>query len=163
MAGRVAGTTWSEERASSIISNYRHQRGALLPMLHGLQLEFGCIEDEAILLLADALNLSRAEVHGVVSFYHDFRRTRPGRHVIKVCRAEACQAMGANVLLDHMKSHLSVDVGETTDDGTFTLEAVYCLGNCALPPALMVDDQLLGRVDISKFEALVQTCRDDML
>lgn len=152
MAGRAA---WSQDRAHSIISSYQDMRGALLPMLHGLQEEFGAIDAPAIALLADALNLSQAEVHGVVSFYHDFRRTRPGRHVIKVCRAEACQAMGANALLKHAKQHLSVDEGGTTGDDAFTLKTVFCLGNCALAPAVMVDEALYGRVDPGHFDALV--------
>ena len=152
MSGRAM---WSEERASSLISNHQDQRGALLPMLHALQEEFGCIEDAAIRLLAKTLNLSRAEVHGVVSFYHDFRRTRAGRHVIKICRAEACQAMGAEALIEHAQRHLSTDLGTTTTDDVFTLEAVYCLGNCALSPAIMIDAQLHGRVDASRFDALV--------
>lgn len=152
MVGRAP---WSEERASSVIMNYQTQRGALLPMLHALHDEFGCIEDAAVRLLAKTLNLSRAEIHGVVSFYHDFRRTRAGRHVIKICRAEACQAMGAEALIEHAQRHLSTDLGATTDDDAFTLEAVYCLGNCALSPAIMIDKQLHGRVDAARFDALV--------
>lgn len=152
MAARAA---WSQDRAQSIIAEHRNLRGALLPMLHGLQAEFGAIDAPAIPLLADALNLSQAEVHGVVSFYHDFRRTRPGHHVIKVCRAEACQAMGADALLEHIKQHLSIDEGGTTNDDAFSLEAVFCLGNCALSPAVMVDDDLYGRVDPGRFNAIV--------
>jgi len=132
-------------------------RGALLPMLHGLQEEFGCIDPRAIPLLAEVLNLSHAEVHGVVSFYHDFRRTRPGRHVVKVCRAEACQAMGAETLMNHARTHLRVEEGGTTTDGAFTLEAVYCLGNCALSPAIMVDETLYGRVDPGRFYEVLAT------
>jgi len=159
MTGRAA---WSKERASLIIANHSHQRGALLPMLHALQDEFGCIEDAAMRLLAKALNLSRAEVHGVVSFYHDFRRTRAGHHVIKICRAEACQAMGADALIAHAERHLSTALGGTTDDGTFSLQAVYCLGNCALSPAVMVDTELHGRVDATRFDALVRVQREDL-
>ena len=109
--------------------------------------------------LAKALNLSRAEVHGVVTFYHDYRREPAGRHVIKVCRAEACQAMGANELVAMIERFLKVKLGQTTADGAITLEAAYCLGNCALSPAVMVDDKLVGRVDAKKFETIVAECR----
>lgn len=145
----------SAERALAIIERHRGLRGALLPILHAFQEEFGCIDDAAIPLLARELNLSRAEVTGVVSFYHDFRRTRPGRYILKICRAEACQALGGDALIEHAKSHLAVDVGGTTDDGAFTLEQVFCLGNCALSPAMMIDDTLYGRVDPARFDALV--------
>jgi len=159
MVGRAA---WSEERASSIILNYQTQRGALLPMLHALHDEFGCIEKAAVRLLAKTLNLSRAEVHGVVSFYHDFRETRAGRHMIKICRAEACQAMGADALIAHAERHLSTDLGSTTNDDAFSLEAVYCLGNCALSPAVMIDKQLHGRVDATRFDALISAHGKDL-
>ncbi|EKV32637.1 NAD-dependent formate dehydrogenase gamma subunit [Caenispirillum salinarum AK4] len=153
----MAGTApWSEDRARTIIADHRSLRGALLPILHALQEHFGCIDDAAVPLVAAELNLSRAEVHGVVSFYHDFRRTRPGRHVVKVCRAEACQSMGAERLLDHARRRLSAAPGETTADGAFTLEAVYCLGNCALSPAVMIDDRLHGRVTPARFDALTR-------
>ena len=109
--------------------------------------------------LAKALNLSRAEVHGVVTFYHDFRREPAGRHVIKVCRAEACQSMGGNELVAMIERYLQVKMGQTTADGAITVEAVYCLGNCALSPAIMVDGKLVGRVDPAKFEKIVAECR----
>ncbi len=150
---------WSEEQAKAIISRYQSLRGALLPMLHGLQETFGCIDEEAVPLLADALNLSQAEVHGVISFYHDFRRTRPGAHVIKICGAEACQAMGAEELMSHARAHLMVGEGGTTADGAFTLKTVYCLGNCALSPSVLVDDTLYGRVDPSRFDSLLASHR----
>jgi len=130
-------------------------RGALLPMLHALQEEFGYIHQDAIQLLANELNITRAEVHGVASFYHDFRREMPGRHIIKVCRAESCQAMGADDLVEHAKARLGVDMGGTTDDKSFTLEAVYCLGNCALSPAVLIDETLHGRVSNDRFDELV--------
>ncbi|MCG5243651.1 formate dehydrogenase subunit gamma [Azospirillum doebereinerae] len=145
---------WSVERARTIVADNRHLRGALLPILHALQEEFGYIDEQAIPLLAGELNLSRADVHGVVSFYHEFRREKPGRHVIKVCRAEACQAMGANALVDHIKAKLQVDFHGTTADGAFTLEQVFCLGNCALSPAVMVDEHLYGRVSPARFDAI---------
>lgn len=154
-SGPEAGRPWDVAVAQQIIDGFAGQRGALLPMLHALQDCFGCIDDAALPLLARSLNLSRADVHGVVTFYHDFRRSRPGRHVLKVCRAEACQAMGAEALIAHIKDHLSIDFHETTADGAFSLEAVYCLGNCALSPALMLDDKPVGRVTPARFDALV--------
>ncbi|MBP2302880.1 formate dehydrogenase subunit gamma [Azospirillum picis] len=150
---------WSAERAMTIVADNRHLRGALLPILHALQEEFGYIDEEAIPLLAAELNLSRADVYGVVSFYHEFRREKPGRHIIKVCRAEACQSMGANALVDHIKKQLQVDFHGTTADGSFTLEQVFCLGNCALSPAVMIDEQLHGRVTPERFDALAAEAR----
>jgi formate dehydrogenase subunit gamma len=155
----VGRSPWAEDRARAILAAHHGMPGALLPMLHALQDEFGCIDDEAVPLLADTLNLSRAEVHGVVTFYHDFRCTRPGRHVVKVCHAEACQAVGAGRLLDHVKRTLAVDEGGTTADGTFTLQVVYCLGNCALGPAVMIDDAPFGRVSPARFDALAGALR----
>lgn len=146
---------WSEDRASTIIDRHRGHRGALLPILHELQECFGCIDEAAVPLLARELNLSRAEVHGVVTFYHDFRRTRPGHHVLKVCRAEACQSLGGRALIEHVRDHLKVDFGGTSADGAFTLEQVFCLGNCGLGPSVMIDGDLYGRVDPARFEALV--------
>ena len=146
---------WAEDRALAIIEEHKSMRGALLPMLHALQEEFGYIHQDAIQMLAKALNLGRAEVHGVASFYHDFRREMPGRHVIKVCRAEACQSMGADDLVEHAKRRLGVDMGGTSEDKSFTLEAVYCLGNCALSPAVMIDETLHGRVSNDRFDELV--------
>lgn len=154
----MAGTRpWSEDHARQILEAHRGMPGALLPMLHALQEAFGCIDAAAVPLLADTLNLSRAEVHGVVGFYHDFRRTRPGRHVIKVCAAEACQAVGAEGLLAHIRQRLSVDPEggrDTNPAGTFTLQVVYCLGNCALGPAVLIDDTPHGRVTPARFDAL---------
>mgnify|MGYP001806187199 CR=1 FL=1 len=145
---------WAEERACAILAEHQHLRGALLPMLHALQEEFGYIDDAALPLLAKTLNLSRAEIHGVVSFYHEFRRQRPGQHVLKVCRAEACQSMGAEALIAHIQDHLRIDFGQSSADGRFSLEAVYCLGNCALSPSLLLDDTLHGRVSPARFDAL---------
>lgn len=146
---------WAEDRARAIIAAHKGLRGALLPMLHALQEEFGYIHQDAIQLLANELNITRAEVHGVASFYHDFRREMPGRHIIKVCRAESCQAMGVDDLVEHAKARLGVDMGGTTDDKSFTLEAVYCLGNCALSPAVLIDETLHGRVSNDRFDELV--------
>ena len=150
-----ACSPWSAERALAIIDRHRALRGALLPILHALQEEFGCIDAAAIPLLAAELNLSRADVQGVVSFYRDFRRTRPGRHILRICRAESCQALGGEALIAHARRHLQVDFGGTTADGTFTLEPVFCLGNCGLSPAMMIDGDLHGRVDAARFDAVV--------
>src|SRR6516225_3740103 len=125
---------WSAERAAEIIAQHVDQAGALLPILHGLQAAFGCISEPVVPMVADALNLSRAEVHGVVTFYHDFRREPPGRHVLKLCRAEACQAMGGDALAAHARARLRVGWGETSSDGSTTLEPIFCLGLCACAP-----------------------------
>ena len=145
--------------AREIALRYGNKPDALLEILHDLQEDLGFIPEAALPALAKALNLSRAEVHGVVTFYHDFRREPAGRHVIKVCRAEACQSMGANELVGMIERYLKVKLGQTTADGAITVEAVYCLGNCALSPAIMVDEQLVGRVDARKFEKIVAECR----
>jgi formate dehydrogenase subunit gamma len=142
-------------RALERIQKLQHLPGALLPILHALQEEFGYIDEEAVPLLAEALNLSEAEVHGVISFYHDFRKTPPGRHVLRICRAEACQSMGCNGLIEHVEKRLGVKLGETTADGNFTVEPVYCLGNCALSPAVMLDAQPYGRVSATVADALI--------
>jgi formate dehydrogenase subunit gamma len=141
--------------AGRLIEERRHIPGALLPILHALQETFGYVDREAVPLLAKALNLSRAEVHGVISFYHDFRDHPPGRHVVRVCRAEACQSMNNEALIAHAKRRLGVDFHGTTSDGRFTLEAVYCLGNCACAPAITIDDKVHGRVDPARLDALL--------
>ena len=133
--------------------------GALLPVLHAIQERFGHVPGVAVAIVADVLNLSRADVHGVVSFYHDFRDAKPGRHVVKLCRAEACQAVGARGLERHATATLGVRFGETTADGAITLEPVYCLGNCAAGPSMMVDGEPVGRVDAATFDATVATLR----
>lgn len=143
---------WSAARAAELIEQHRSQAGACLPILHALQAEFGHVPSEAVPMVAEALNLSRAEVHGVVSFYHDFRRTPPGRHVLKLCRAEACQAVGTDKLAAELKARFGIGFHEATVDGRLTLEPVFCLGNCACGPAAMLDDRVLGRVDLKKIE-----------
>jgi formate dehydrogenase subunit gamma len=145
--------------AREIALRYGNRPDALLEILHDLQENLGFIPEAALPALAKALNLSRAEVHGVVTFYHDFRREPAGRHTIKVCRAEACQAMGGNELVGMIERYLQVKMGQTTADGAITVEAVYCLGNCALSPAVMVDGKLVGRVDPAKFEKIVAECQ----
>ncbi|MBC8035735.1 MAG: formate dehydrogenase subunit gamma [Rhizobiales bacterium] len=139
------------EAAKAIAGRYGNKPDALLEMLHDLQHEVGLISEAALPVLAKALNLSRAEVYGVVTFYHEFRRTPAGRHVVKVCRAESCQAMGARELAAAAQRSLQINFGETTSDGAITLEAVYCLGNCHLSPNIAVDGKTVGRVDIEKF------------
>ena len=129
--------------------------GALLPILHGIQEELGYIPPDAVPMIASSLNLSRAEVHGVITFYHDFRDTAPGRHQIHICRAESCQAVGGDALVAHAEKTLGVTFHETTADGTITLEPIYCLGNCALSPAITIDRQVHGRVTPARFDALV--------
>ena len=135
------------------------EAGALLPVLHAIQARFGHVPAGAVAIVADVLNLSRADVHGVVTFYHDFRAAPPGRHVVKLCRAEACQAVGARTLERHAKAALAVGFGETTADGAITLEPVYCLGNCAAGPSMMIDGEPLGRVDAAAFDAAVAELR----
>ena len=127
--------------------------GALLPVLHGIQDALGYVPEVAVPLIAREMNLSRADVHGVISFYHYFRQRPAGQHVIYLCRAESCQAMGAVTLEKHVKQRLGVDFHETTQDGRYTLEPVYCLGNCACSPAMMVDGELKGRVTPERFDA----------
>jgi formate dehydrogenase subunit gamma len=138
-----------------IVAAHRDLPGALLPILHEIQHRFGYIPHDAVARIASGLNLSRAEVHGVVSFYHDFRIEPPGRRVIRLCRAESCQAMGAVALEAHIVRAIGAGVGQTSPDGEFTLEAVYCFGNCACSPALMIDDQLYGRATPQSFDAAI--------
>lgn len=130
--------------------------GPLLEILHAVQNDLGHVPDGAVPLIADALNLSRAEVHGVVTFYHHFRGTAPGGTVVQICRAEACQSMNGVALEEHAKRRLGVACGETTPDGRVTLEAVYCLGNCACAPAMMVNGELHGRVTPAGFDELAR-------
>jgi formate dehydrogenase subunit gamma len=142
--------------ASVIASRYDNKPDALLEILHDLQHEVGHVPEASLPVLAKALNISRAEVHGVVSFYHEFRRNPAGRHIVKVCRAEACQSMKGNELAEAAQKSLKVKFGETTSDGAITLEAVYCLGLCATSPSLLVDERPMGRMTPQKFEALVK-------
>jgi formate dehydrogenase subunit gamma len=131
---------------SNALARFAQEPGPLLEILHAVQNELGCVPPDAVPLIADGLNLSRAEVHGVISFYHHFRERRPGHYVVQLCRAEACQSMNARALEEFVRSHLHIDFGETTRDGRVTLEPVYCLGNCACAPSMMVNGELHGRV-----------------
>lgn len=150
---------WDADRATVLIRERQQMPGALLPILHALQDEFGYVDKAAIPLIADALNLSHAEVHGTISFYHDFRHTPHGTHVLKMCRAEACQSMGCDGTIRHVENRLGARLGETTEDGSFTLDAVYCLGNCALSPAVMLDGKLYGRVSREVADFLIDSAQ----
>jgi formate dehydrogenase subunit gamma len=138
-----------------MVAELGHKPGALMLVLHAVQDLLGYIPPEAVPSIARALNLSRAEVHGVISFYHDFRSRPAGRKIIRVCRAESCQAMGAVALADHIQKRLGVGFGHTSADGEFTLEPVYCLGNCACSPAIVVGDDLYGRVTPDRFDEIL--------
>ena len=139
----------------AIAARLKERPGALMLILHEVQDRFGYVPRESAPIIARALNLSRAEVHGVVTFYHDFRHEPPGRNVIRLCRAESCQAMGAAALAEHVRGRLGVGFGETTSDGDFTLEPVYCLGNCGCSPAMVLNDELYGRVSPARFDELL--------
>lgn len=124
-------------------------------MLHALQVEFGYIHADSIPLVAEALNLSRAEIVGVVSFYHDFRQEPAPEHLVEVCRAEACQAMGCESLVEHIRDQFGLSMGEATADKGIGFKSVYCLGNCALSPAIMLDGRLIGRVTATRFQDII--------
>jgi formate dehydrogenase subunit gamma len=153
---------WDEARAAAIIAAHPPRQDALLPMLHALQAQFGCVPDAATPLLAQALNISRAEVHGVISFYHDFRHAPAGRHTLRLCQAEACQAMGGRELAQRLLDRLGIAWGGTTADRGLTVEPVYCLGLCACAPAGLLDGAEIGRLsDASLAEALADAQRGD--
>jgi formate dehydrogenase subunit gamma len=139
-----------------IITSLKDLPGALLPILHGIQDQLGFIPADAVPVIADALNLSRAEVHGVISFYHYFRDTPPGKNTIHLCRAESCQAMGAKALEEHAKAKLGIDFHETTPDGAFSLEPVYCLGLCACSPSMQIGENVFGRVSTETFDSEIE-------
>jgi len=135
--------------------------GGLLPILHDVQAALGFVPKDAVSVIASELNLSIAEVHGVLTFYHYFRQERPGRHVVHLCRAEACQALGGQTLEAHAKASLGIDFHRTTADGAISLEPVYCLGNCALGPSMMIDEHLKGRVSPRRFDELMAPLRKE--
>jgi len=143
------------EVVDGAIERHRGKIGALMPVLHSIQAEIGFIPREAVPIMANAMNLSRAEIHGVISFYHDFRDQPAGQHTVQLCRAEACQAMGARELEAHARARLGIGFGETTANGRFTLEPVYCLGNCACSPSIRIGAETYARVSIEKFDALM--------
>lgn len=138
-----------------IIAAHRHLEGPLLPILHAVQDTFGHVPDAAHAPIAAALNITRAELHGVISFYHDFRADPAGRHVLKICRAEACQSVGGAALAEATLNKLGLDWHGTTANGAVTVEPVYCLGLCACAPAVMVDDRVVGRVDAAKIDTIL--------
>jgi formate dehydrogenase subunit gamma len=154
-AKTVAPPPETEERARAICKAHGDRPDELLEIFHALQIELGFIPEKALPVIASALNLSRAEVYGVLTFYHDFRQAPAGRHVVKMCRAEACQSMHSDKVCAHAEKRLGTKFGGTSTDGNYTLEAVYCLGNCALSPAVMIDGNLYGRVDPKRFDAIV--------
>ena len=143
------------ETVQSIIAELKDKPGALLPILHGIQDALGYIPADSVPAIAGGLNLSRAEVHGVISFYHYFRDTPAGKHTVHLCRAESCQSMGSNALEAHVKNTLGIDYHETTADGQFSLEPVYCLGNCACSPAMQIGDEIYGRVSAESFDDII--------
>lgn len=148
-----------EERVRSAVAAHRGDRGALLPILHTLMAEFGHVDPAAIGVMAEELNLSRAEIHGVVSFYRDFRTTPAGATTVRICRAEACQSVGADQLVEHARTSIGVDIGQTTADGSVTLDEVFCLGNCALGPSAQIGAAVYGRVDGARLDDLVTSAR----
>jgi formate dehydrogenase subunit gamma len=148
------------DTVARIVAARRDMPGALLPILHDIQDSQGFIPADAVPVIARALNLSRAEVHGVITFYHHFREQPAGRTVVQVCRAEACQSVGADALAAHARRALGCDFHETTADGQFTLEPVYCLGQCACGPAMTIGDRLHGRVDAQRFDKLIDAIRE---
>lgn len=157
-----ARSQWSPERATEVVQAHAGGRGPLMPVLHALQDEFGYIDPAAVPLVAQLLNLSRADVHGVVTFYRDFRSTPPAPVHVQVCRAEACQSVGAHRLADHACRTLGTEFGSTTEDGTVALDQVFCLGNCALGPSAVVNGRLYGRVDPARLDALVAVARQEV-
>ncbi len=146
-------------RTRAIVNELRSLEGPLLPILHAIQAEFGFVPEDALPVLATELNLSRAEVHGVVTFYHDFRNHPAGQHVLKICKAEACQSMGGRELAASAERLLGIGFHETTPDGAVTLEPIYCLGLCACAPAAMLDGQLHGRLDETELAAIIAEAR----
>jgi len=148
---------YDKDTASELIASHGARPELLVQILHSFQEQFAWIPEPAIRQLAEELNLSRADVHGVVSFYHDFRTTPPGRHVVRICQAEACQAMGSRELSAHAESALGVKMHESTEE--LTLEPVYCLGTCACSPSVMVDGNTFGRVDANRFDDIVDTMK----
>ncbi|NIB43555.1 formate dehydrogenase subunit gamma [Pseudomaricurvus alkylphenolicus] len=146
---------WNPQRVQTLIEGERHQPGALLPVLHAIQNDLGYVPPDSLPLIAEALNLSRAEVHGVVSFYHHFRDTPPGRHTLEICRAESCQAMGSRRLENHARQRLGVGYHQTSPDGEISLEPVYCLGNCACSPSVRIGDKVYGDMDSDKLDQLM--------
>ncbi len=150
-----AASTFSDDDLHALVNAHARREGPLLPMLHDIQDRFGHIPETAHEPICNALNISRAELHGVISFYHDFRKAPAGRHVLKVCRAESCQSVGANAVADAVLARLGLEWHGTTANGAVTIEPVYCLGLCACAPAAMMDDRVIGRVDAAKLDRIL--------
>ncbi|MEY8828211.1 formate dehydrogenase subunit gamma [Sedimentitalea sp. XS_ASV28] len=150
-----AASPFSDEDLRALASAHAGREGPLLPLLHDIQDRFGHIPETAHEIICDALNISRAELHGVISFYHDFRQAPAGRHVLKVCRAESCQSVGANAVAEAVLARLGLEWHGTTNNGAVTIEPVYCLGLCACAPAAMMDDRVIGRVDAAKLDRIL--------
>ena len=148
-----------EAEITRIVQSLKNMPGCLLPILRSVQESLGYVPLKAVPIIADGLNLTRAEVHGVISFYHDFRSKPAGRHIVKICQAESCQAMGSTALTAYAKERLGVEFHDTTPDEVFTLEPVYCLGNCACSPAIMVDEEVYGRVTNERFSEILDATR----
>jgi formate dehydrogenase subunit gamma len=149
--------SWDRDLVEAVARELKDSPGPLMVILRRIQDQLGWVPRDAVPLIAGILNLSRAEVHGVLTFYHDFRHQPPGRNVIKVCRAESCQAMGGVALAEHVKRKLGCDFGHSSSDGVFTLEPVYCLGNCACSPAMVINGELLGRVTPDHFDRVLKS------
>ncbi len=159
--GEQVSAEMGAQAIQGCIDSYRDTPGGLLPLLHAIQDAVGYVPAESVPAIATAMNLSRAEVHGVLSFYHDFRQAPAGRQRVQLCRAEACQAVGARELEAHATSSLDVAMGGTTNDGGVTLDAVYCLGNCACGPSVRINDRVYGRVDAARFDELISDLTGD--
>jgi formate dehydrogenase subunit gamma len=149
--------TFDNQLTVDIIDSLKEKPGALLPILHDIQNSLGYIPEKIIPIIASQLNLSRADVHGVISFYHHFQNTKPAQHTIQLCRAESCQAMGSQSLENHAKQKLGINYHQKTEDGQFSLEPVYCLGNCARSPSIRVADKVYADMDAEKFDLLLKT------
>lgn len=150
----VGFPAWDQDGARSIVAGLAHLEGATLPILHALQEEFGYVDPQAVPLIADALNLSRADVHGTISFYHDFHTAPPPARMVKLCRAEACQALGCEALVDELARDYGITVDDDTASSGYAVETVYCLGNCALGPSALAGGELIGRIDAARVAEL---------
>ncbi|MCT2531239.1 formate dehydrogenase subunit gamma [SAR92 clade bacterium H921] len=147
---------------SHLVTQFKAVPGGLLPLLHAIQAELGYVPDSVVPSIATGLNLSRAEVHGVISFYHDFKTHPVGRNTVQICRAEACQSMGSRSLEAHAKETLGIDYHQTTADGSITLQEVFCLGNCACSPSVRINNDVFARVDQDRFDELVANIRGEV-
>ena len=154
--GPTAGGSPLERHVRSAIAAHRDDRGSLLPILHDIQAEFGYVDPAVVPILAEELNISRADVHGVISFYHDFRTSAAAGTHVRICRAEACQAAGADALVEHARASLGTDIGDTSPDRDATLDQVFCFGNCALGPTVEINGRISGRVTPNRFDALIE-------